>query len=127
MKIVKYYCDLCGEEIRVNDIAEVSISCTWKSEKYFNKEFMTCFNCWNNTIKNVYEQKNKKTSVLSVIKKSINSHLQRGDKIKAVHVTSEDFETVKEEAYVVIENPNTCFGYPLITDAEYTHIEVVRK
>lgn len=71
-------------------------------------------------------KKKKKTSVLSIIKNSINSHLQRGDKIKAVHVTSEDFETVKEESYVVIENPDTCFGYPLITDAEFTHIEVER-
>lgn len=124
MKIVKYYCDLCGEEIRVNNIAEVSIRCIFKSETYFNKELMTCFNCWNNTIKNVCEQKNKKTSVLSIIKNSINSHLQRGYKIKAVHVTSEDFETVKEESYVVTENPNTCFGYPLITDADFTYIEV---
>lgn len=124
MKIVKYYCDLCGEEIKVNDIAEVSIRCTLQSEKFFNKELMTCFNCWNNTIKNVCEQKNKKTSMLSIIKNSINSHLQRGDKIKAIHVTSEDFEAIKEEAYVAIENPDTCFGYPLVTDAEFTYVEV---
>lgn len=126
MKIVKYYCDLCGEEIKVSDIAEVSISCIWNIDKCFNEKLMTCFDCWNNIIKNICEQKNKKTSVLSIIKNSINSHLQRGDKIKAVHVTSEDFETVKEESYVVIENPDTCFGYPLITDAEFTHIEVER-
>lgn len=126
MKIVKYYCDLCGKEMKVSDIAEVSISCKWNIDKEYNNELMTCFDCWHNTIKNVCEQKNKKTSVLSIIKKSIDSHLQRGDKIKAIHVTSEDFETVKEESYVVIENPNTCFGYPLITDAKFTHIEVER-
>lgn len=61
MKIVKYYCDLCGEEIKVNDTAEVSISCTWGIDKFFNEELMTCFDCWNNIIKNICEQKNKKT------------------------------------------------------------------
>ena len=61
MKIVKYYCDLCGEEIKVSDIAEVSISCIWNIDKYFNEKLMTCFDCWNNIIKNICEQKNKKT------------------------------------------------------------------
>lgn len=66
-------------------------------------------------------------SVLSIIKNSINLHLQRGDKIKAVHITNEDLEVIKKESYVVLENPKTIFYYPLVTDAEFTHIEVVRE
>lgn len=52
---------ICGEEIKVSDIAEVSISCIWNIDKHFNENLMTCFDCWNNIIKNICEQKNKKT------------------------------------------------------------------
>lgn len=62
--------------------------------------------------------------MIEIIKNSINLHLQQGDKIKAVHITSEDLEVIKKES---LENPKTILGYPLITDAEYTHIEVVRE
>lgn len=60
--------------------------------------------------------------MLSVIKNSINLHLHQGDKIKAVHITNEDLEVIKKETLV----DETIFGYPLITDAEYTHIEIGR-
>lgn len=58
--------------------------------------------------------------MLSIIKNSINLHLQRGDKVKAVHITNKDLEVIKKETLV----NETIFGYPLITDAEYTYIEV---
>ena len=58
--------------------------------------------------------------MIEIIKNSINLHLQQGDKVKAVHITSEDLEVIKKETLV----DETIFGYPLITDAEYTHIEV---
>jgi hypothetical protein len=61
--------------------------------------------------------------LLSFIKNSINLHLQRGDKVKSVHITSEDLEVIKKETLV----NETIFGYPLITDAEYTHIEIVKE
>lgn len=60
--------------------------------------------------------------MLRIIKNSINLHLQRGDKVKAVHITNEDLEVIKKETLV----DETIFGYPLITDAEYTHIEIGR-
>lgn len=59
MKIVKYYCDLCGEEITVNDIAEVSISCTWNIDYKYNKELITCFDCWSKKIRNVCDNEVK--------------------------------------------------------------------
>lgn len=61
--------------------------------------------------------------MLRIIKNSINLHLQRGDKVKAVHITNEDLEVIKKETLV----DETIFGYPLITEEEYTHIEIVKE
>lgn len=67
MKIVKYYCDLCGKEMKVSDMAEVSISCKWNIDKEYNNELMTCFDCWHNTIKNVVDKKTRNKELLKIL------------------------------------------------------------
>jgi hypothetical protein len=58
--------------------------------------------------------------ILELLSKGISLHKKIGNEIKAIHITSLDYEQLKEETNDV-EN---CFDCPVIVDEEYTFIEI---
>lgn len=58
--------------------------------------------------------------ILELLRKGISLHKKIGNKIVAIHVTSLDYEQLKEETNDV----KNCFGYPVIVDDEHTFIEI---
>lgn len=58
--------------------------------------------------------------ILELLRKGISLHKKIGNKIVAIHVTSLDYEQLKEETNDV----QNCFDYPVIIDKERTFIEI---
>lgn len=58
--------------------------------------------------------------ILELLRKGISLHKKLGNEIKAIHITSLDYEQLKEETNDV----KNCFGYPVIIDKERTFIEI---
>lgn len=58
--------------------------------------------------------------ILELLRKGISLHKKIGNEIKAIHITSLDYEQLKEETNDV----KHCFDYPVIVDEEHTFIEI---
>ena len=58
--------------------------------------------------------------ILELLRKGISLHKKIGNEIIAIHITSLDYEQLKEETNGV-EN---CFDCPIIIDKECTFIEI---
>lgn len=58
--------------------------------------------------------------LLELLRKGISLHKKLGNEIKAIHITSLDYEQLKEETNDV----KNCFDYPVIIDKECTFIEI---
>lgn len=58
--------------------------------------------------------------ILELLHKGISLHKKLGNEIKAIHITSLDYEQLKEET----NNGKNCFDYPVIIDKEHTFIEI---
>lgn len=58
--------------------------------------------------------------ILEVLRKCISLHKKLGNKIKSIHITSLDYEQLKEET----DDIENCFDYPLVIDEEGTCIEI---
>lgn len=61
--------------------------------------------------------------ILELLHKGIALHKKLGNEIKAIHITSLDYEQLKEET----NNVKNCFDYPVIIDKEHTFIEIQSK
>lgn len=58
--------------------------------------------------------------ILELLCKGISLHKKLGNEIKAIHITSLDYEQLKEET----KDVENCFDYPVIVDEECTFIEI---
>lgn len=58
--------------------------------------------------------------ILELLRKGISLYKKLGNKIKSIHITSLDYEQLKEET----DDIENCFDYPVITDEERTFIEI---
>lgn len=63
--------------------------------------------------------------MFSLIRNAIALNIKLGNKVKAIHFSKDDFEYLTNQSSTpCYTDISKCFGYPIIKDADYTHIEL---